>query len=96
MLFSMLAGWNRLGIVMRDKGTMRFVKYVSRMAKGDRWDLVGEFDVLDDESDEEESESKVDEKGISNGVDGGPHDGLNEEDDDSDPNDDDSSTEYSD
>ena len=82
VLFSMPAGWNRLGIVMRDRGTMRFVKYVSQMAKGDRWDVVGEFDVLDNESDEEEGEGKVYEQDFSSEDDGPP--------------DDDSSTEYSD
>lgn len=91
VLFTMPAGWNRLGVVLRDKGTMRFVKYVSRMAKGDRWDLVGDFDVLDDESDEEE-EGKVDEKVVSGEADNGPHDGSDEDEDD----DDESSTEHSD
>lgn len=54
VLFSMPAGWNRLGIVLRDKGTMRFVKYVSRMAKGDRWDIVGEFEIVDEDGDDAE------------------------------------------
>ena len=83
VLFSMPAGWNRLGVVFRDQGTMRFVKYVSRKAKGDRWDLVGEFDVLEDESDDGKVEGKVEETGSSEADDG--HD-----------RDDDSSTEYSD
>ena len=101
VLFSVPAGWNRLGVVLRDKGTMRFVKYVSQMAKGDRWDVVGEFDVLDileDESDEEEGEGKVDEKGASSDARGRPHDGPSEDETDEDGNDDhdDSSTEYSD
>ena len=60
VLFSMPAGWNRLGIVLRDRGTMRFVKYVSRMAKGDRWDLVGEFGIVDD-GDAEENDSNAEE-----------------------------------
>ena len=101
VLFSMPASWNRLGVVLRDQGTMRFVKYVSRMAKGDRWDLVGEFDILDDESDEEEGEGKVGVKGVSSEADGRPHDGFggDEDDDDGgdgDDDDDDSSTEHSD
>ena len=50
VLFSMPACWNRLGIVMRDKGTMRFVKYVSRSARGDRWDVFGEFEITDQAS----------------------------------------------
>ncbi|KAF6236632.1 hypothetical protein HO173_005413 [Letharia columbiana] len=94
VLFSMPAGWNRLGIVLRDKGTMRFVKYVSRMAKGDRWDLVGEFDVLDDESDEEDDKGKVNETGVRSEADDGTHE--DEDDDDSDDNHEDSSTEHSD
>ena len=56
LLFSMPAGWNRLGIVMRDAGTMRFVKYISESAKGDRWDLVGEYGVTEEAGDEEGSE----------------------------------------
>ena len=54
VLFSMSAGWNRLAIVLRDKSTMRFVKYVSRMAKGDRWDIVGEFEIVNNEDDDED------------------------------------------
>ncbi|KAL2037284.1 hypothetical protein N7G274_009973 [Stereocaulon virgatum] len=56
VLFSMPASWNRLGLVLRDKGTMRFVKYVSRMAKGDRWDILGEFGIVDDEDEYEGEE----------------------------------------
>lgn len=52
VLFSMPASWNQLGIVLRDKGVMRFVKYVSRQAKGDRWDISGEFSVLDQEDED--------------------------------------------
>ena len=98
VLFSMPAGWNRLGIVLRDKGTMRFVKYVSRMAKGDRWDLTGEFAILDEETDDEEDEGGNDKKGVGSeandeplNVGGGPY-----ESDDRDDHDDDSSTEHSD
>ncbi len=93
VLFSMPAGWNRLAVVLRDKGTMRFVKYVSRMAKGDRWDLVADFDVLYDESDEEEDESKVKNKGVESETNDGPDE---IDDDDDDDRDDDSSTEHSD
>ena len=95
VLFSMPAGWNRLGIVLRDKGTMRFVKYVSRMAKGDRWDLTGEFAILDEESDDEEDEGGKDKKGASSEADDGPLDEPDES-DDRDDHDDDSSTEHSD
>ena len=53
VLFSMPASWNKLAIVLRDKGTMRFVKYVSAMAKRDRWDVVGEFEIVDEEGESE-------------------------------------------
>ena len=97
VLFTMPAGWNRLGVVLRDKGTMRFVKYVSQMAKGDRWDLVGEFDVLDDEGDEEEDEEKVGEKTSDGEADDGAATAADQdEDEDGDDDDDESSTEYSD
>ena len=99
VLFTMPAGWNRLGVVLRDKGTMRFVKYVSQMAKGDRWDVVGEFDVLDDEGDEGEDEGNVGEKTSGGAADVKAATGAEEdedEDEDDDDDDDESSTEYSD
>ncbi|KAL8821245.1 MAG: hypothetical protein Q9223_000670 [Gallowayella weberi] len=46
ILFSMPPSWNTLGLVLRDQGVMRFVKYVSQEAKGDRWDILGEFGVI--------------------------------------------------
>ncbi|KAI9677890.1 MAG: hypothetical protein M1829_002387 [Trizodia sp. TS-e1964] len=56
VLCSTAAGWNRLSIVLRDRGVLKFVKYVSREAPGDRWDVTGEFDVAEDEEEEEEWE----------------------------------------
>ncbi len=50
-LFSMPAGWNKLGIVLRDRGVLRFVKYVSERAKGDRWDICGEYAVVNQDDD---------------------------------------------
>ncbi|KAK5135619.1 hypothetical protein LTR08_005099 [Meristemomyces frigidus] len=41
ILFSNPASWNTLSVVLRDRGTLRFVKYVSRQAGGDRWDFTG-------------------------------------------------------
>lgn len=38
-------GWNVLSVALRDQGVLKFVKYVSKAASGDRWDLVGEFGV---------------------------------------------------
>lgn len=58
--FSMPAKWNTMSIVLRDKGLLRFVKYVSAQAKGDRWDVVGAYGALpreeEDGDDEEEDE----------------------------------------
>lgn len=53
-LFSMPAGWNKLGIVLRDKGVLRFVKYVSARAKGDRWDVYGEYSVVTQDDDDDD------------------------------------------
>ncbi len=47
VLFSMPAGWNKMSIVLRDTGVLRFVKYVSRTAKGDRWDVTANYGVVD-------------------------------------------------
>ncbi|TPR03073.1 hypothetical protein CAN33_0013120 [Aspergillus niger] len=47
ILFSTAAGWNRLSIVLRDSGTLKFVKYVSEAAKGDRWDITGNLGFMD-------------------------------------------------
>ncbi|KAI4102074.1 MAG: hypothetical protein L6R37_004580 [Teloschistes peruensis] len=46
VLFSIQPSWNTLGLVLRDKGVMRFTKYVSCKARGDRWDVLGEFGVI--------------------------------------------------
>ena len=40
--------WNTLSLVLRDQGVMRFVKYLGKDSKTDRWDLVGEFQVEDE------------------------------------------------
>ncbi|CAG8978820.1 hypothetical protein HYALB_00012220 [Hymenoscyphus albidus] len=54
VLFTMPATWNKLSIVLRDGGVLKFVKYVSRNAKGDRWDISGVFDI--NEAEEEDSQ----------------------------------------
>ncbi|RDL38564.1 Uncharacterized protein BP5553_02904 [Venustampulla echinocandica] len=55
VLFTMPASWNKMSIVLRDSGVLKFVKYVSKCAQGDRWDVSGAFGVkeLDEEDDEE-------------------------------------------
>lgn len=59
ILFFQAAAWNKMTLVLRDSGTLRFVKYVSRSAPGDRWDVSGTFEIeeRDEESDEEEEEA---------------------------------------
>lgn len=60
ILFSNPASWNILSIVLRDKGVMKFVKYVNHFAPGDRWDIAGTVRVLD-QDDGEDSEEEGDE-----------------------------------
>ncbi|KKK20889.1 hypothetical protein P175DRAFT_0440230 [Aspergillus ochraceoroseus IBT 24754] len=65
ILFSTAAGWNRLSVVLRDSGTLKFVKYVSAAAKGDRWDITGEMGVEfneDEDEDEDEDDDDMDEE----------------------------------
>lgn len=52
ILVSNPASWNTLSVVLRDRGTLKFVKYVSQSAPGDRWDLTGCVEV-DDDGDED-------------------------------------------
>jgi hypothetical protein len=44
-LLTVQPGFNRLLLVLRDVGVMRFVKYVSAAAEGSRWDVCGEYEV---------------------------------------------------
>ncbi|KAK3394034.1 oxygenase-like protein [Podospora didyma] len=54
ILFHQAASWNKMTLVLRDSGTLRFVKYVSSSAKGDRWDVSGTFDIEEQDDDPEE------------------------------------------
>jgi hypothetical protein len=56
VLFASSPAWNKLSIVLRDSGVLKFVKYVSRSAPGDRWDVVGVFGVEAGEEEEDEDE----------------------------------------
>jgi prolyl 3-hydroxylase /prolyl 3,4-dihydroxylase len=49
VLFSMPASWNTLSIVLRDQGLLRFVKYISKSAKGDKWDIIGTYSLAEEE-----------------------------------------------
>lgn len=64
ILFVQGAAWNQLSIVLRDSGTLRFVKYVSRKAKGDRWDISASFDIEEGESDDEDEGEHGDGTGV--------------------------------
>ncbi|KAK5362085.1 putative component of NuA3 histone acetyltransferase complex [Exophiala xenobiotica] len=79
ILFASPPSWNRFSIVLRDKGTLRFVKYVSQAAQGDRWDIKGEVEVSEDAWDD----------GPDDGEEGGVDEEDEEEDDDDDDDDDD-------
>ncbi|ELR04599.1 hypothetical protein VC83_04144 [Pseudogymnoascus destructans] len=65
VLFTVPAAWNKMSIVLRDEGVLRFVKYVSRKAGGDRWDVVGLFGVGGDEEGSEEEGSEKEFEGFS-------------------------------
>ncbi|KAK6205857.1 hypothetical protein LQW54_008152 [Pestalotiopsis sp. IQ-011] len=56
ILFFQAASWNKLTIVLRDSGTLKFVKYVSRKAPGDRWDICATFDIEEQDDDDDEGE----------------------------------------
>jgi prolyl 3-hydroxylase /prolyl 3,4-dihydroxylase len=45
MLLTVQPGYNRLLLVLRDEGVMRFVKYVSAAAESSRWDVCGEYEI---------------------------------------------------
>lgn len=55
ILFFQAAAWNKMVIVLRDSGTLKFVKYVSKNAKGDRWDLSAAYDVEEPEDEDGEA-----------------------------------------
>ncbi|KAI1422687.1 Oxoglutarate and iron-dependent oxygenase degradation C-term-domain-containing protein [Xylaria sp. FL1777] len=60
ILFFQAAAWNRMSLVLRDSGALRFVKYVSRRAKGDRWDISGTLEVEEEEDDEDDEDMYID------------------------------------
>ncbi|KAK8082246.1 hypothetical protein PG996_001027 [Apiospora saccharicola] len=63
ILFFQAASWNRMTIVLRDSGTLKFVKYVSRNAPGDRWDISGTLDIEEQDDDEEEEDDEEEDDG---------------------------------
>ncbi|ORZ41627.1 Oxoglutarate and iron-dependent oxygenase degradation C-term-domain-containing protein [Catenaria anguillulae PL171] len=55
-LLTVPCGWNVLNLVLRDAGVMRFVKYVSGLAPGSRWDVASEYLVVDEEEEQDAQE----------------------------------------
>ncbi|CAK7568434.1 MAG: putative component of NuA3 histone acetyltransferase complex [Sporothrix epigloea] len=58
ILFFQAAAWNKMTIVLRDSGTLRFVKYINRRAPGDRWDLSATFEIEDEDGDDKGDEEQ--------------------------------------
>ncbi|KJX98180.1 Fe II 2-oxoglutarate-dependent dioxygenase like protein [Zymoseptoria brevis] len=56
ILFSNAASWNTMSFVLRDRGTLKFVKYVSKAAPGDRYDITGCVEVEPEADDDEDDE----------------------------------------
>jgi len=56
ILLSQDAKWNHLTLAVRDQGTLKFVKYVSRSAWGGRWDVTSEWTTKEEAEDVEEEE----------------------------------------
>lgn len=56
VLFTVSPSWNKMSIVLRDSGVLKFVKYVSKKAKGDRWDVLAAYGVKDDDEDDDSAE----------------------------------------
>ena len=52
-LLTVQPDFNRLLLVLRDEGVLRFVKYISAAAPGSRWDICGEYSIGMLEEDED-------------------------------------------
>ncbi|KAI0896924.1 Oxoglutarate and iron-dependent oxygenase degradation C-term-domain-containing protein [Annulohypoxylon nitens] len=64
ILFFEAAAWNNLSLVLRDSGVLKFVKYVSEKAPGDRWDISGTFEVEESDDDGDEEGGAVNGEGV--------------------------------
>jgi hypothetical protein len=67
VLFTMPASWNKMSVVLRDSGVLKFVKYVSKAAKGDRWDICGVYGVMEEDDEEEEGDQEAGQRSNGNG-----------------------------
>ncbi|EPE06727.1 pkhd-type hydroxylase tpa1 [Ophiostoma piceae UAMH 11346] len=66
ILFFQAAAWNKMTIVLRDSGTLRFVKYINRKAPGDRWDVSATFDIEEEDDDDDDDENENENGGDGN------------------------------
>ncbi|XDG07136.1 hypothetical protein ABKA04_006751 [Annulohypoxylon sp. FPYF3050] len=64
ILFFEAAAWNSLSLVLRDSGVLKFVKYVSEKAPGDRWDISGTFEVEEPDDDGDEDGGAANGEGV--------------------------------
>ncbi|KAF5241226.1 hypothetical protein FAUST_3908 [Fusarium austroamericanum] len=62
ILFFQAPSWNKMTIVLRDSGVLKFVKYISKSAKGDRWDISGAFEVEEEDDDDDEEDGDDDDE----------------------------------
>jgi hypothetical protein len=67
MLFFSLPGFNKLVMALRDPDVLKYVKYMSAVAQGSRWDVsaqyeVGMFTEGDSEDDDEDHVMEDDEE----------------------------------
>lgn len=91
ILFTNTPSWNTFSVVLRDKGTLRFVKYVSSAANGDRWDIKGEVELASNAFDDDEIDETQEGKGLNGrGGDDGDVDSDESEDEDEQGEDEDS------
>lgn len=87
ILFTDTPAWNRFSIVLRDRGTLRFVKYVGKGAEGDRWDVKGSVNLgrgawdEDGHGEEAGADDMEEERGIGEepGADGDEFEGFDDE-----------------
>jgi prolyl 3-hydroxylase /prolyl 3,4-dihydroxylase len=84
ILFTSTPSWNTFNVVLRDKGTLRFVKYVSQAAKGDRWDVKGEIELGEDAFEGEEGNEESDGDGEEDEEGEGDRDGDEDDEEDED------------
>lgn len=89
-LFTSPASWNKMSIVLRDSNVLKFVKYISRNAKGDRWDVSASFQVFEKEDSSDEESGSGESRG------GGSDEDMGEFEEDSDEGSDGSGSEVDD